>query len=172
MTQSNLFNPIAILSKSQEATLKRVRTLSLLTDNLVTIPGTEIGVGLDPLIGLLPAGGDIAGMVLSAYIVLEAARFGVPSATVLRMVWNLIFDGLVGMVPMLGDLLDVGWKANTRNLRLLESHIIQGTLQRKADRKFMFLLVLTLGLIIVGFAALITLVVGGIWTLFSRLLGL
>lgn len=163
--------PLASLSTAQESALKRVQTLSLLTDNLITIPGTEIGIGLDPIIGLLPAGGDIAGIVVSSYIVLEAARFGVPHSTVLRMVLNLLFDGLIGMVPMLGDLVDVGWKANTRNLRLLESHITEGTLQRKADRRFMLLLTLALVLIVLGFAALILLVVGSIWAFLSSVLG-
>ena len=86
-------------------TLKRLRQLSWLLDNAVTIPGTKVGIGLDPLIGLIPIGGDFLGVMLSSYIVLEAARLGVSQRTLGKMVFNIIIDGVVGSVPVLGDFL-------------------------------------------------------------------
>ena len=102
------------------AALERSRALARLLDNIVTIPGTNIGIGLDALIGLIPGLGDVAGGVMSAYVLLTAGRLGVPKAVLGRMLLNLGTDALVGAVPLLGDLFDVGFKANVRNVRLLE----------------------------------------------------
>lgn len=100
--------------------LERSRNLARLLDNLIRIPGTNIGIGLDSIIGLVPGLGDVAGGVMSAYVLMTAARLGVPKAVLGRMLVNLGTDALVGAVPVLGDLFDVGWKANTRNVKLLE----------------------------------------------------
>ncbi len=89
------------------------------------------------------------GTVLSAYIVLEAARFRLPGATLTRMVFNIALDMIVGTVPLIGDAFDVGWKANAKNLKLLESHLEAPTPNRTADRKFFILLALALLALIV-----------------------
>jgi hypothetical protein len=105
--------------------LQRLRQLSRLLDNIVNIPGTKVGIGLDPIIGLLPIGGDALGLLLSFYIIVEAAQLGVSTATLARMVMNVIVDSLVGAIPMLGDLFDFAWKANnhtydtTKNIMVL-----------------------------------------------------
>ncbi|AVZ29875.1 DUF4112 domain-containing protein [Nodularia spumigena] len=103
--------------------LKRLRQLSRILDKAVTIPGTPIHIGLDPLIGFLPIGGDILGIILSSYIVIEAAKLGVPKSTLSRMILNVIIDGLVGTVPVIGDLFDFAWTANEYNIKLLEEHL-------------------------------------------------
>ena len=102
---------------------RRVRVLAQLLDNSITIPGTAYKIGLDPIVGLIPGIGDFIGAVLSAYIILEAARADVPGFTLLRMLVNVGFDTLVGAIPAVGDLFDAAWKSNTRNVALLERHL-------------------------------------------------
>jgi hypothetical protein len=100
-----------------------VERLVFLLDQALRIPGTRWRVGLDGIMGLLfPGGGDALGALVSAALVLLAARQGLPRVVVARMVFNVAVDALGGAVPLLGDLFDFGWKANTRNLRLLERH--------------------------------------------------
>ncbi|MEA5580346.1 DUF4112 domain-containing protein [Nodularia harveyana UHCC-0300] len=115
---------------TQALTLKRLRQLSRILDKAITIPGTPINIGLDPLMGLLPIGGDVLGIILSSYIVTEAARLGVPKSTLSRMILNVIIDGLIGTVPVIGDLFDFAWTANDYNIKLLEAHL-QLPLNRK-----------------------------------------
>jgi len=103
----------------------RLRSLSYLLDNAIPIPipGTGIRIGLDPLLGLLPTAGDGLGMVLSAYILIEAARLGASPALLARMAFNIALETVAGTVPALGDLFDAAWKANAKNLALLERHL-------------------------------------------------
>ncbi len=117
-------------SDAQAVTLKRLRRLSRILDKVVTIPGTPIHIGLDPLVGFIPIGGDVVGIILASYIVIEAAKLGVPKATLRKMVLNVIIDGLVGSVPVIGDLFDFAWTANEYNIKLLEEHL-QLPLRRK-----------------------------------------
>jgi hypothetical protein len=102
---------------------RRVRVLGKLLDNSIAIPGTKWKFGLDPIIGLIPGVGDLAGAVLSGYIVLEAVRAEVPTLTLVRMFVNIGIDTLLGAVPALGDVFDAAWKANTMNVALLERHL-------------------------------------------------
>ncbi|HEX6574724.1 MAG TPA: DUF4112 domain-containing protein [Gemmatimonadaceae bacterium] len=103
--------------------LKRVQTLARALDSAIRIPGTRIRFGLDSIVGLVPGAGDLVSSVLSGYIILTAARLGVPPAVVARMILNLGVDTLVGTVPLVGDLFDVGYRANIRNAALLENHL-------------------------------------------------
>jgi hypothetical protein len=153
---------------TSDPTLQRLRNLTHVLDNAIAIPGTRIRVGLDPLLGLLPGGGDVAGAVLSAYIVLEAARFGLPKETLMRMLTNLLLDMVLGSFPMLGDLFDAGWKANSRNLDLLEAHVRNPKPQRASDRVFLIFLVAALALIVVGTGTIAFLVGSFLVHLFSR----
>lgn len=143
---------------ADDAALERVRTLSHLLDNAVRIPGTDFRIGLDPLVGLLPVVGDVPTTAASSYVVLEAARQGVPRATLARMVLYLAVDAIVGSIPLVGDLFDAAWKANARNVALLEARVANpraGT----ADRRF--LLATTLALV----AGLLALSWGTVWVL-------
>jgi hypothetical protein len=114
--------------------LARARTIARLLDSAVSVPGTGIRFGLDPLLGLIPGLGDLAGMVLSGYLVVLGGRLGVPRTVLMRMLANVAIDTVGGSVPVLGDLFDVGWKSNMRNVGLLERAIGSPVTARRASR--------------------------------------
>lgn len=93
--------------------------LANMLDNRFTLPGTNIRVGWDFLIGLVPVIGDMAAAILSAYIVVAAVYHGAHPMTVVRMLVNMVLDFVIGLIPIIGDLFDAGWMANARNVRLL-----------------------------------------------------
>jgi hypothetical protein len=111
--------------------VERVRLLAKLLDQAWRVPGTNYRFGLDGLIGLIPGIGDAATLLLSAYIVYEAAKLGVPKATLLRMAGRVGIDSLVGAVPILGDLFDFAYKSNTKNLETLEKHLSKQEVRRQ-----------------------------------------
>ena len=113
--------------------VERVRALARLLDTAVRVPGTDISLGLDAVLGLVPGLGDVAGAALSGYIVLAAARLGAPKAVVGRMLLNIAADTLIGGVPVLGDLFDVAWKSNARNAALLEQYVADPRSTRRAS---------------------------------------
>lgn len=115
-------NPALPLAETTRR-LKRLRRLTRLLDDAVRIPGTKYRVGLDSLIGLVPGAGDIVGGALSAYIIYEASRLGVSRLTLARMFSNVAVDLLLGSVPVAGDIFDVAWKANRKNMDLLDRHL-------------------------------------------------
>lgn len=148
----------SVTAHPKYASLQRLRKLSGLLDNAIGIPGTKFRIGLDPILGLLPGAGDFLGTALSAYIVIEAARLGLPRAALGRMVLNILIEGAVGTVPVLGDLFDFAWKANIRNMTLLEAHLNVPQESKKASRWFIFLLLaglLIFGVGLVAFSVLI-----------------
>ncbi|MDY6902170.1 MAG: DUF4112 domain-containing protein [Cyanobacteriota bacterium] len=144
-------------------TLKRLRAFSRILDKAITIPGTGIGVGLDPILGLLPAGGDFLGVLLSAYIVLEAARLGASKATLGRMTSNIIIDALVGLIPVLGDFFDFAWKANDHNIKLLEEHLKFPSQKKRADTWFVVILLVVLLLLAISLVTLSVIVSRFVW---------
>ncbi len=111
-----------------------MRALAKMLDSALRIPGTGISFGLDSIVGLVPGIGDLAGAAFSGYIVLTAARLGVPPSVLARMLLNLGTDTLVGSVPLLGDLFDVGFRANIRNSELLDRHLGQPEPARQSSR--------------------------------------
>ncbi len=161
-----VFNMLANLKPAQQNRLQRIRQFSRLLDEAILIPGTNKRIGLDPIIGLFPGGGDTVSMLFSAYLVVEAALLGLPKATLLRMVLNIAIDGLAGTVPILGDLFDVVSKANTRNLKLVDAHVAQPQFQAKADLFFVVFLVIVLALMVASFAAMMALLFTMIKSLF------
>jgi hypothetical protein len=124
------------MPSDNSAALKRVQIVTHVLDNAIPIPGTRHRIGLDPIIGLLPGGGDLVGTVASVYIVAECLRFGLPKETLLRMLTNLSIDLMAGSVPVVGDFVDASWKANSKNLKLLQAHIDNPVPQRAADKRF------------------------------------
>ena len=132
----------------------RARSLARLLDDLIRIPGTKIGIGLDPLIGIIPGLGDVIGGAMSGYILLVAARQGAPASVLMRMLANVALDSLVGVVPVLGDLFDVGVKSNRRNIDLLERYLGSPQQTKAASRGVVALILLTLVLVVVGAIAL------------------
>lgn len=137
----------------------RLRRIAWLLDDLVRVPGTSRRIGLDPVLGLLPGGGDIAGGALSAYIVVAAARLGAPSSVIVRMGWNIVVDTLLGGVPLIGDLFDAWWKANRRNVELLERYLEQPGSVRRSSRLVLAGVLIAIAATIVGMAVLTVLAV-------------
>ena len=139
--------------------IQRLRKLSRLLDNAITIPGTKFRIGLDPIIGLIPGAGDFIGTALSAYIVIEAARLGLPKQTLGKMVYNIVLESVVGAVPIVGDWFDFAWKANVKNIELLESHLGVAQESQKASWWFILLLVVGLFMLCIGLVSLSVLLI-------------
>ncbi|WP_437193012.1 DUF4112 domain-containing protein [Planctomicrobium sp. SH527] len=112
------------LTKAEElAILKRIRALALALDNRFVIPGTSIRVGWDAIIGMIPGIGEVATGALSAYVVYLALQLDVPRSAIRQMLLNILVDVSAGSIPVVGDLFDVAWRANLRNVKLLERHL-------------------------------------------------
>jgi hypothetical protein len=109
--------------------LARMRALSRLMDNSITLPG-GYRIGIDPLLGLLPGIGDFLASTLSLWLIYDAARLGIQKRILMRMVVNVLFDTLTGSIPVLGDIVDATWKANARNMRLVEMNYGPATRER------------------------------------------
>lgn len=106
-----------------EALLRQLDRLARLLDERFVIPGTNVRAGLDALIGLIPGIGDLVTGGLSIYILLQARRFKLPWHVQTRMLANIGLDVLVGSVPILGDVFDVAFRSNRRNVSLLRQHL-------------------------------------------------
>jgi len=137
-----------------------LRQLAVLLDAAVRVPGTNIRFGLDALLGLIPGAGDIVGGLLSTFAILQAARLGAPRAVLARMVMNVAADSILGAVPILGDLFDVGWKSNLRNTELLERYVERPQATRAASRWAVAGAVAAVALIVVGMIALVVAIFG------------
>lgn len=133
--------------------LEGPRAVARVLDDLVRIPGTRVSFGLDPLIGLLPVAGDLAGALFSAYILVVGARMGAPASVLMRMGGNIAIDTVVGAVPVLGDLFDFGWKANRRNLALLERYEATPAAVRRGSRALVATVLLVLLVLLAGAVA-------------------
>jgi Domain of unknown function (DUF4112) len=129
--------------------LMALRKWAVLLDSAFQLPGTKLRFGLDPLIGLLPGGGDLVTGFFSVMIVLHAVRLRIPKVIIARMVFNSAIDMLTGTVPVLGDLVDFAWKANVRNLGLLERHAQPGVPPTQSDYVFVAICVAVLVLLAV-----------------------
>ncbi|MBX3013666.1 MAG: DUF4112 domain-containing protein [Caldilineaceae bacterium] len=116
--------------KNRQAILAQMDQLAWLLDNSIRIPVINYRIGLDAVIGLIPGLGDAAGLILSSFIVFQALRLGAPGTILTQMLWNIVLEAVVGLVPILGDLFDATFKANVRNVRL-----IQGVMSQAAAGK-------------------------------------
>jgi Domain of unknown function (DUF4112) len=106
-------------TRTREERVARLDVLANLLDTAFILPGTNVRFGFDALIGLVPGIGDAITTAISLYIVLEARQLGAPAHLILRMLANVVVDGFVGAVPLVGDAFDVLWRANRRNVWLL-----------------------------------------------------
>ena len=102
------------------AALDQLRFIARVWDELIRLPVIGRRVGLDALVGLIPGVGDAAAAVVASWAVVVAYRLGVPSSVLARMIGNIAVDTVVGAIPLLGDLFDIGWRAQRRNVILLE----------------------------------------------------
>jgi hypothetical protein len=107
-----------------EEKLLRLKRLSHKLDEAFTVPGTERKIGIDPIIGLIPGGGDLIGGVLSIYIMYAGIGMGVSRAVIIRMFGNVALEFVIGCIPIIGDLFDATWKSNQRNVKLIENSVI------------------------------------------------
>ncbi len=107
-------------AQDRERRIRRIRSLARLMDEAFQVPGTNYRIGLDSIIGLVPGVGDAITAGFAFYLIRESAALGVPRRILARMIWNAGIDLVGGTIPVAGDLFDVAWKANKKNVRLLE----------------------------------------------------
>jgi hypothetical protein len=106
-------------------TLNRLKLLARVMDAGWSIPFTKIRFGADPILGLIPGGGDLVAMLISLYVVVKAYEMGVPNHLLLKMAGNIAIDAGLGAVPVLGDIFDVFFKSNIRNTDLLHDFLMK-----------------------------------------------
>lgn len=145
--------------------LQRLRSIAWLLDNSIPLPG-GMRIGLDAIIGLIPGIGDAVGAVLSAYIINEARSMGAPKSVLLRMAGNVMIETIIGAIPFAGDLFDAAYKANMRNLALLESYQLDPSGSRRSSRLFVFGFSVLLALLVLAMIAIPVLIVIGLVNLF------
>ena len=137
--------------------LSLLRRWAVLLDSAFVIPGIQVRFGLDALLGLVPGIGDFTTPVFTILLLGTGLRLGVPLVVLARMAMNAGIDFLVGIVPLAGDLVDVGWKANLRNMELLERYAAPGTPATRGDVGFVLagigLMVLVASLALLPIAA-------------------
>ncbi len=149
-----------------------LKLLSAWTDNVFEIPGTGLRFGLDPLIGLVPVAGDLASAVLSFYILSVAAQTRVPRSTLVRMGLNVGIDYVLGSIPLLGNVFDFVWKANQKNMQLLERHVAAPASERRRQSMWDWVLIGLIGIVLVAafIGSLVVAMLIAAWI--ARLLGL
>lgn len=106
-----------------EMSVARLEALARVMDSIVTIPGTNVRIGVDALLGLLPVIGDAISATISSYLIWEAKRLGASRFLLARMAGNVMIDTAVGAVPFVGDVFDVAYRSNLKNIALLKKHI-------------------------------------------------
>lgn len=112
--------------------VQRLQALAWLMDSSIRLPG-GYRIGLDALMGLIPGVGDVCGALISAYIVNEARSLGVPRSVLVRMMGNILLETALGAIPVAGDVFDAAFKANVRNLRLLERYRLDPIASRRSS---------------------------------------
>jgi hypothetical protein len=145
--------------------LRRLRSLAWFLDNSIPLPG-GMRIGLDAVIGLIPGVGDAVGAIVSAYIINEARALGAPRSVLMRMSGNVLIETILGAIPFAGDIFDAAYKANMKNLALLERYQLDPIGSRRSSRAFVFGFSLLLILLVLAMIAIPVLVVIGIVKLF------
>lgn len=147
--------------RDRAADERKLRRLSQLLDSQFRIPGTRVRFGVDALVGLVPGIGDTAGVVASSVVIAQAVGLGARGATLARMILNAVVDGVVGTVPVLGTVFDVLFKANNRNVALLERHVVDPDETTRASRRALVLtlvaVIVTVGLSVIAIVTLLVL---------------
>lgn len=125
-----------------------MESLARLMDSRFRIPGTDIRFGLDALIGLIPGAGDLSTFAISGYMLMIMAKNGASGYVLARMTLNVLLDALVGAIPLIGDLFDIAFKANTRNMRLMQQYYQQGRHRGGAWKVIVPVLIVLLAVIV------------------------
>lgn len=146
--------------------LKWLDTTTKLLDNQFRIPGTEIRFGFDFIIGLVPGVGDVVSLGISGMLVSVMARKGASGMVIVKMLWNILLDGVIGAIPILGDIFDLSYRANRRNLTLLKEHYEEGEHQGSATFVVIVVLLFVIGIIIAAIY-LIGWILGTFWALIT-----
>ena len=140
-----------LLSRDEQGQLAIIRTIRKVMDEAVAIPGTPFKFGADSIIGLLPVVGDLSSAAIGTYILHAANKLGVPTIVMVRMVFNLAFDAALGIVPIIGDYLDMLFKANSRNVALVEQAVLnRDTTARSSWFRLGFVLLVFFLIVIAG----------------------
>lgn len=143
---------------SQAEQMKKLDQLAVLLDSSITIQGTKWKFGLDGIVGLIPGVGDLATGASSAYILFHALKMGVPLPVLMRMGFNIILESVIGTIPVVGDLFDIVFKANLRNVNLMRSYVLNPVgVKRRSS--------LMIGAVIFSLVLLLMLMIWGMWSL-------
>jgi hypothetical protein len=151
----------------EEKRIFRLDRLSQLLDTAFRIPGTDIRIGFDAILGLIPGVGDTLGAVLSSYIIFEAARLGLPKRVLVRMAGNVAIESIVGAVPIFGDIFDIAWKANVKNFTLLRAHLSHRAPKERSSHQIMRLFVWVIILTLIGIGAVSVIIVRFLYQLIT-----
>ncbi|MBL4834310.1 MAG: DUF4112 domain-containing protein [Pseudomonas sp.] len=140
-----------------DKTRKKLERLAWFLDSSIKVPGFNARFGLDGLIGLIPGVGDAIAALISSVVISEAARMGAPKVLLLKMAFNVLVDSVVGAIPLVGDLFDFAWKANQRNVRLLNQYLDSPRETETTSRVFVWLLGVALlgAVILIGYLVLL-----------------
>ncbi|WP_193075610.1 DUF4112 domain-containing protein [Pseudomonas sp. FME51] len=139
----------------QRAILARLDKFSRFTDSSIGLPFTRFKIGVEPIIGLLPGIGDLVGLAMSGYVLLEAQRAGASKEVKRRMLRNIGIDFVGGLIPVVGDAFDAVYKANSRNTRLLRNHLNQQLAIEPPPASFPWK-------ILIGLSVLFAAIIGGL----------
>ncbi|MCA0937504.1 DUF4112 domain-containing protein [Vibrio alginolyticus] len=150
---------------SEVATRKQLQRLAWVLDSSIRLPG-GYRIGVDGIIGLIPGFGDALGAGLSSYIVIKAVSLNVPIIVLIRMMINVVLELVIGVIPIIGDMFDFMYKANERNVKLINEHLDSPHRTRRQSRY----IVLVLLLVILGMIVLATVLVVSLLQYFGSLL--
>lgn len=136
------------MNEKNDKQFRGLDRLAKLMDAQFTIPGTGIRFGLDALIGLIPGAGDLSTFAISGYMLIIMSKNGASGFVLARMVFNILLDAIVGAIPLLGDIFDVAFKANMRNMRLMNEYYKEGRHRGSAWKLIIPVLIILLAIII------------------------
>jgi hypothetical protein len=139
----------------QRAILERLDKFSRFTDSSIGLPFTRFKIGIEAIIGLVPGIGDLIGLIMSGYVLLEAQRAGASSKVKRQMLRNIGIDFVGGLIPVVGDAFDAIYKANTRNTRLLRNYLNEQLAIEPPPATFPWK-------VLVGLSVLFAVVIGGV----------
>jgi hypothetical protein len=145
--------------QNKQAAIANLEMLAKLMDSQFKIPGTNIRFGLDSLIGLVPGVGDFSTLLVSGYMVATLAQNGASGFVLARMGLNIVLDALFGSIPLVGDIFDIAFRANQRNVALAREHYIEGRHRGSAWKvilPILFIVLLIVALIVWASYALIS----------------
>lgn len=118
-TLAEMQDALLVRHATEQVQLERVESLARTMDAAFTIPGTNIPLGLDTIVGLVPGIGDTVSLGIAGYIMSHGVGLKAKRRHMVQMGWNIFVDWLIGLVPVIGDIFDIGWRGNLRNAALL-----------------------------------------------------